>query len=69
MEKTKFKRIGINMPMNLYEKLMKECEDKGLNLTALIITYLDNQIKSRDTLDTLCELLPLIKEVRDSKED
>lgn len=66
-QKSNFKRVGLNLPTSLYDKLMKECEVKGLNLTSLIITYLDNQINQRDILDTLTEYLPLIKEIRDTQ--
>ena len=60
----KSKKITINLPMDLYNKVLDNANSMGLNLTSQIIVYLDKCINEKETIHTLNDLLFAIEDLK-----
>jgi len=52
-----FKRVNINMPLTLHERIKEYADNLGINITSASIVLLNQALDHKDTI----EYLPMIK--------
>ncbi len=59
--KVQLKRVNINLPSSLVQKVVDYANDNGLNTTSAYIVLLNQALDQRKTIETLPVLLDLFK--------
>lgn len=70
--KIELKRVSINLPSNLVERVKEYGENLGLNTTSAYIVLLNQALDQKDTLNNLPLILDMagkMKEFTDDNED
>lgn len=57
-------RIGINLPVNLVNRVKKYAEETGLNITSAYISLLSQALRQNDAITQLPLLLATIEEMK-----
>lgn len=60
-DSSSYKKITMNLPMNLYNELKKESHKLGVNLTALVIMKLNQLKEQQNTIEILAKATELSK--------
>lgn len=56
-----YHKTTINLPLSLYEEMKREASVLGINFNALLLIKLDKLKEQKNALDTLSEILQLMK--------
>lgn len=56
-----YHKTTVNLPLSLYEELKSEAKVLGINFNALLLIKLDKLKEQKNALDTLSEILQLMK--------
>ncbi len=59
--KVELKRVSINLPKDLVQRVEEYGEMKGLNTTSAFIILLNQALDAKDTIDNLPYLIELLK--------
>lgn len=60
-KKTELKRININLPIDLVQRVGDYANSKGLNVTSAYIVLLNTALDQNETINNLPIMLDLIK--------
>lgn len=59
--KIELKRVNMNLPADLVQRVVEYGESKGLNVTSAYIVLLNQALDQKETIDSLPIMLDLIK--------
>ncbi len=59
--KIELKRVNMNLPSDLVQRVVEYGESKGLNTTSAYIVLLNQALDQKETIDSLPIMLELIK--------
>lgn len=61
--KVELKRVNMNLPADLIQRVVEYGESKGLNTTSAYIVLLNQALDQKDTLNNLPLILELLKNI------
>lgn len=61
--KVELKRVNMNLPADLIQRVVEYGESKGLNTTSAYIVLLNQALDQKDTLNNLPLILDLLKNI------
>ena len=67
--KIELKRVSINLPSNLVERVKEYGENLGLNTTSAYIVLLNQALDQKDTLNNLPLILEMVEKMKEFTDD